>query len=108
MDRQSRELLELKAGVLQAIAHPLRLAILEVLRRGEQCVYRIARRVGAKRSNVSRHLSVMVKAGVLSYRKEGLMVYYRLCCPCILEALKCVTRTLREQRDRRNTLLRKL
>jgi len=108
MDRRRRELLELKAIVLQAISHPLRLAILDVLRRGEQCVCDIARRVGAKRSNVSRHLSVMANAGVLSYRKEGLMVYYRLCCPCILEALECVTRVLREQGDRRRTLLRKL
>ena len=108
MDEDTRELYELKASVLHAIAHPLRLAILDVLRRGEQCVCDIAERAGAKRSNVSRHLAVMLSAGILASRKAGLQVFYSLRTPCILDFLKCVTRVLREQRDRTNALLRKL
>ena len=108
MDQDTRELYELKAGVLQAIAHPLRLGVLDVLRRGERCVCEIAERVGAKRSNVSRHLAVMLSAGVLSSRKEGLQVFYSLRTPCILDFLKCVARVLRERGDRTNVLLRKL
>ncbi len=108
MDEDTRELYELKASVLQAIAHPLRLAVLEVLRKGDQCVCDIAEEVGAKRSNVSRHLAVMLSAGILSSRKEGLQVFYSLRTPCILDSLKCVTRVLREQRDRTNALLKKL
>jgi ArsR family transcriptional regulator len=108
MDSRSRELLELKAGVLQAMAHPVRLAILEVLRGRERCVHEIAGRVGAKRSNVSRHLSVMLGAGILGSRKKGLRVFYSLKTPCILDALGCVTRMLRQQRDRRSAVLQKL
>jgi len=108
MDGQDRELLELKASVLQAIAHPLRLAILEVLRPGERCVYEIARRIGAKRSNISRHLAVMLGAGILGSRKKGLQVFYSLKTPCILGALGCATRVLRDQGNRRSALLRKL
>jgi len=108
MDQDTRELYELKASVLQAIAHPLRLAIVDVLRGSEKCVCEITERVGAGRSNVSRHLAVMLNAGILSSRKEGLQVFYSLRTPCVLDFLKCVARVLRERRDRTTALLRKL
>jgi len=97
MDQTARHLYSMKAEVLKAVAHPIRLAILETLRDGEKCVCNIAREVDSERSNVSRHLSVMVKAGVLSSRKEGLMVFYALRTPCMLEFLGCVERVLRNQ-----------
>lgn len=107
MDNDARELYKLKAKVLQAIAHPLRLAILDVLKGGEQCVCNIAERVGAKRSNVSRHLAVMLNAGILSFHKVGLQVFYSLRTPCILGSLTCVTKVLREKADHETALLRK-
>lgn len=64
-------LFQKQAEIAKAIAHPLRIAIVDFLKDGEQCVCDIAERVGSERSNVSRHLSVMVNAGVLEYRKEG-------------------------------------
>jgi len=85
---------ELQAEVVQALAHPIRLAIVDLLRSGEVCVCDIAASVGAERSNVSRHLAVMSRAGVLRTRKEGLKVFYDLRTPCILEFLGCATRTL--------------
>jgi len=57
----------------------------------------IAEHVGSERSNVSRHLAVMVNAGLLSYRKEGLKVIYELKARCVLEFLSCVTGLLKEQ-----------
>lgn len=88
---------ELQARVFQALGHPLRLAIVEVLRDGEVCVCDIAERVGAERSNVSRHLAVMLQAGVLASRKEGLQVFYSLRTPCILDFLGCATRVVSRQ-----------
>lgn len=85
---------ELQAEVVQALAHPIRLAIVDLLRGGEVCVCDIAAAVGAERSNVSRHLAVMSRAGVVRTRKEGLKVFYELRTPCILEFLGCATRTL--------------
>ena len=61
-----RELLEMKARVYQAIGHPIRLGIVELLAEGELCVCDIAERVGANRPNVSRHLSVLLSAGVVA------------------------------------------
>ena len=96
-DSKKRLLFQKQAQVAQAIAHPLRLEIIDFLKDGEQCVCDIAEQIGAERSNVSRHLSVMVNAGVLEYRKEGLKVIYRLKCPCILDFFSCITGVLKQQ-----------
>jgi len=90
-------LFEKQAEIVKAIAHPLRIAIVDFLKDGEQCVCDIAEQVGSERSNVSRHLSVMVKAGVLRCHKDGLKVIYKLKTPCILDFLSCVTACLKEQ-----------
>ena len=71
-------LFEKQAEVFKALSQGYRVAIIDFLRDGEQCVCDIAEHIGAERSNVSRHLSVMVSAGVLSYRKDGLKVLYSL------------------------------
>jgi len=87
----------MKADVIKALGHPTRLAIIESLSDGEMCVCDIAEATGAEQSNVSRHLAMMQRANVLTSRKEGLMVYYRLCLPCILPFLRCVENILRVQ-----------
>ena len=98
MAGKERKLLFAKqAEVLKSVGHPLRIAILDFLKDGEQCVCDIAEYVGAERSNVSRHLSVMVSAGVLSFRKEGLKVIYSLKTPCILDCLSCISECLKQQ-----------
>ena len=108
MDRQTQQLYRLKAEIVQAAAHPIRLAIIDFLSDGEQCVCDISTHVGAKRSNVSRHLSVMLKSGVLDCRKDGLKVIYSLKTPCILKFLDCVTEVLRQQVRQSQSVLSRL
>ncbi|MGA2172980.1 MAG: metalloregulator ArsR/SmtB family transcription factor [Sedimentisphaerales bacterium] len=96
-DSRRRLLFQKQAQIAQAIGHPLRLEIIDFLKNGEQCVCDIAEQIGAERSNVSRHLSVMVAAGVLEHRKEGLKVIYRLKCPCILDFFSCMTGVLKQR-----------
>ncbi len=87
LTKHQQLLFEKQAEIAQAIGHPLRLAIIDFLKDGPQCVCDIAEHIGAERSNVSRHLSVMVAAGVLEHRKQGLKVIYWLKCPCIVGIL---------------------
>lgn len=82
---------QLQADLFAALAHPIRVAILEALRQGEQCVSEITDRVGAERSNTSRHLALMLKAGVLKTRKEGLQVFYAVRTPCVIQFLDCAS-----------------
>lgn len=108
MQKKSKKVYELKSEIIQAVAHPIRLAVIEYLSDGEQCVCDIVEHVGAQRSNVSRHLSVMTKAGVLNSRKEGLKVMYSLQTPCILRFLACVEEVLKERIGKEAALLKSL
>jgi ArsR family transcriptional regulator len=108
LSKKKQQLFEKQSRITKAIAHPLRIAIIDFLREGPQCVCDIAAHVGSERSNVSRHLSVMVNAGVLESRKEGLKVIYALKTPCILEFFSCVTGVLRQQAKDSTALLRAL
>ncbi len=108
LTQKKRLLFEKQANIVKAAAHPLRIAIVDFLKDDEQCVCNIAEHVGSERSNVSRHLSVMVNAGVLEYRKEGLKVIYKLKTPCILDFFSCVTNVLKLQAKENEKLLRSL
>jgi ArsR family transcriptional regulator len=88
---------KLKAEVIAAAGNPIRLAIIDFLKDGEQCVCDIARHVEGRRSNVSRHLAVLLKAGIVDQRKDGLKMIYSLKTPCILNFIQCVEGVLREQ-----------
>jgi ArsR family transcriptional regulator len=98
----------MQAEILSAAAHPIRLAVIDFLRDGEQCVCDIARHVDAKRSNVSRHLGVLLKAGVVDCRKEGLRQIYSLKTPCITDFLACVNNVLRERLAEARAVLARL
>ncbi|MFH1614444.1 MAG: metalloregulator ArsR/SmtB family transcription factor [Planctomycetota bacterium] len=105
-DRQL--LFEKQAEVIKAVAHPTRIAILYFLENSEQCVCDISEYVGSERSNVSRHLAVMVNAGVLQCRKEGLKVFYKLRTPCILNFFSCIGQVLKTRSNEATQLLKSL
>ncbi|SDE94312.1 ArsR family transcriptional regulator [Thermus arciformis] len=66
-----------KAEFFKALAHPLRLAILDALREGEKSVSSLQRELGAEQSGLSRQLSLLRERGLVEARREGQMVYYR-------------------------------
>ena len=108
LSKRKQLLFEKQAEIAKAIAHPLRIAVVNFLKDGEQCVCDIAEHIGSERSNVSRHLSVMLNASLLEYRKEGLKVIYRLKTPCILDFFSCVSRVLKQQVKDNKRLLAEL
>jgi len=75
---KSDELLNRIADVLKAMADPTRLKILHCLHGGERCVSDILATVGGSQANISKHLSVLRRAGLVDCRREGLNVYYRI------------------------------
>lgn len=95
-----------QAGIAKAMAHSVRIAVLEYLKNGEQCVCDIAEAVNTERSNLSKHLSVMVNSGVLASRKDGLKVFYRIKTPCVLKFLDCLKDCLKEQMAEQQQLLK--
>lgn len=85
-----------RARIIKAMGHPSRLAMLHALADGEMCVCDLRDLVGADISTVSKHLSVMKRAGLVEDRKEGLRVNYRLRVPCIMDFMNCVEAVLSE------------
>ena len=86
-----------QALIAQAVAHPVRIAILNVLRKGPHCVQDITHHVSKKQSNISRHLALMVGSGLLTYEKKGLRVVYMIRTQCVLRFLDCLSQCLQEQ-----------
>lgn len=82
--------------VIKALAHPSRLLIVHALMDHELCVCELRDLLGQDISTVSRHLSVLKNAGLLTEDKRGLYVYYQLTCPCIQGFLNCVDKMVCE------------
>jgi DNA-binding transcriptional ArsR family regulator len=99
MTPHETERLRLKAEVFKAMGHPLRLGVIEFLRDGEKCVCDIVDHMGTGISNVSKHLSVLKKAGILIDRRDGLKIMYSLIMPCTLEFARCVEGTVIKRLD---------
>ncbi len=74
------------AGRCKALAHPVRLQILELLRQGEVCVCHIRVVLEKRQAYISQQLMVLREAGLVETRKDGLRVFYRLADPHV-EAL---------------------
>jgi ArsR family transcriptional regulator len=79
-----------QARILKALAHPTRLFIVDELSRGERCVCELTDMIGVEMPTVSRHLSQLRNAGILTDEKRGAQVFYRLRVPCVLNFFKCV------------------
>ena len=84
-----------KADILKAIAHPVRLSIVEMLGERERCACEIGDAFPCDRTTVSKHLAVLRSLGVIEDRKEGLRVLYRLRMTCLLPFLACLERVVR-------------
>jgi len=62
----------------------------ELLRGGERCVCELIAALGLEQSNVSQHLGILRKAGLVACRKDGLRVMYRLTDPRVIEVTDLV------------------
>lgn len=71
----------LRASLLQALAHPNRIRILEAIRRGHTCSCEIAPELGMEQSNLSRHMKILVDSGVLVPQREGVRINYEIADP---------------------------
>jgi DNA-binding transcriptional ArsR family regulator len=81
-----------KASIFQALAHPSRIAIVEVLRDGELSAGAIQEKVGLEQANLSQHLAVLRSRQIIVNRKEGNQVFYSLRHPMLVEVLDILRR----------------
>jgi len=85
-----KEVAEHVAEVMKAVAHPVRLGIIELLETKEMCVGDIVEAVGGKQAITSQQLNMMRDKGVLSSRRDGAKVYYRIENENVIKLLHCI------------------
>jgi DNA-binding transcriptional ArsR family regulator len=90
------QLLEQVADRFKVLAEPLRLQLLNALREQEHTVTELVEATGAGQANVSRHLALLHRHGLVSRRKEGLHVFYRIADPRIFELCELVCGSVEE------------
>lgn len=90
MNNSKLQAYEARASIIKALAHPSRLLIVDELKTQDRCVGELTEMVGADTSTVSKHLSVLKNAGIVTDTKKGATVYYSLLCPCILDFIGCI------------------
>ncbi len=104
-----KELFLLRAQVIKALSHPLRLEILEALQPGEEkCVCDLVAELGYAQPVISKHLAVLKSAGLISARREGTKTFYKLQTPCVKEFLACIDGILKQELEARQKELSKL
>lgn len=97
--------LQMKAEVFKAMGHPLRLGVIEFLQHGEKCVCEIVEHAGTGMSNISKHLSILKKAGIVTDRREGLKIMYSLAMPCAVNFASCIEGVLIKSLEDHRSLL---
>jgi len=83
---------QFKATIFQALAHPTRIAVLELLRDKELPVSVIVERLGLEPANASQHFAVLRAKHIVTSRKEGSQVFYFVRDPLIIEILDIMRR----------------
>ena len=85
--KMRQQLSEFKADFFKALAHPLRISILDALRDGELTVNEISQRFEVEQANASQQLAVLRNRNIVVTRKEGANVYYSVSDKSIFKLL---------------------
>jgi ArsR family transcriptional regulator len=78
---------EISAHLFKILTHPTRLAILDILRDGEHCVCHMEAHLGLRQAYISQQLSVLREAGLITDRRDGWNIFYRVPDPSIYQIL---------------------
>lgn len=106
MELCNLEIFELQADLYQTMANAKRLAIVEMLSHGEMCVGSIAETLDTSISTISQHLRNMKDKNIVTMRKEGHTVYYRLKNPKIIAGCHLVREILLEDLEAQGRIAR--
>ena len=92
-----KSIFEMQAEICKTLTNPKRIEILSVLKTDERTVTELVNALGASKANVSQHLAVMRHKGILTTRREGVNIYYRVANPKVIDACTLMKEVLFEQ-----------
>lgn len=100
-----KSLYEMQAEVCKTLTNPKRIEILNTLKEGEKTVTELVEALGVSKANVSQHLAVMRHKGILTTRREGVNIYYRVANHKVIDACALMREVLFEQHAEKKKLM---
>jgi ArsR family transcriptional regulator len=107
MDKHTEErMFQMHAEVCKSMANPTRLKIMNLLREGEKSVEELKKRLNLPKANLSQHLSILRQRKIVSTRRAGLNIYYKIANPKMIKACDILREVLLEQLQEGEKLMR--
>jgi ArsR family transcriptional regulator len=104
----TNELRRFKAEIFQALAHPTRIAIVEMLRDGEMSAGQLIERLQLEQANASQHLAVLRAKQIVVNRKEGNQVFYSIRDKALIDMLDILKRYFYGQLSQTMSMLKEI
>lgn len=96
-DEIEKKIYQLHSELCRTLSHPKRLEILNYLRDGEKSVSELLSLIGSSKANLSQHLAVLRQKRIVTTRREGVNIFYRIAHPKIIKACNIIQEVLFEQ-----------
>lgn len=103
-----KKIFEIHAEICKIFTNPKRLEIISLLRDGEKTVGELAELADLPQANISQHLTVLRQNGVVTTRREGANIYYRIANPKILQACDLMREVLLEKLEESKKLAKRM
>ena len=107
IDMQEK-MFQMHAEVCKSMANPTRLKIMNLLREGEKSVEELRERLRLPKANLSQHLSVLRQRRIVSTRRAGLNIYYKITNPKMIKACDILRQVLFEQLSEDEKLVKRM
>lgn len=96
------------ANICKTFTSPIRIMIVEQLQKGEQTVTELEKSIGVRQANLSQHLAVLREKGIVTTKRQGQNIFYRISNPKIIEACQLMREVLIEQIGQKQSLVTRL
>ncbi len=96
-DEIEKKIYQLHSELCKSLSHPKRLEILNNLRDGEKSVGELLSAVACSKANLSQHLAILREKKIVSSRREGVNIFYRLANPKMIKACDIIREVLFEE-----------
>ncbi len=103
-----KKIFEMHADTCKALGHALRIEVIDLLQDDELCFTDILEATGGLKSNLSQHLSIMTKKGILKTRREGQCTYFALSSEKVAQACRLMREVLIDHLKQHQDIMNKV
>ncbi len=104
----NKKIFEMHAEICKVFTNPKRLEIISLLRDGEKTVNELTEQAGVPQANISQHLTVLRQNNVVTTRRNGANIYYKIANQKILQACDLMREVLLEQLKENEKLVKRM